>query len=240
MKSRKYKNFDEALYELSREVLYNPYEMIDYTNSHTAFIEDIVLTIQNVDCSIDIGEFGYRKNKWTLVTKSCVDKKKMKKFYDKLKTTKYDACVYMFPDDDAIPLLSIMLTRHDERQKWKKCVVYMKQVDVQRTLAVYMVFLFIFIRKLPDCCNIKEVTIHIGEGSICSYFVNGLLEYYDTGLEELDISHPFIKDCCSIKNTLFKNKNQLSKYQTVRTMQQMKFGMYKTSEIRALDLDLGV
>lgn len=240
MKSRKYKNFDEALYELSREVLYKPYEMIDYTNSHTAFIEDVVLTIQNIDCSIDIGDFGYKKNKWTLVTKSCVDKRKLKKFYDKLKATKYDACSYLFPDDDSIPIISIMFTRHDERQKWKKCVVYMKQIDIQRVLAVYMVFIFVFIKKLPDCCNVKEITIHIGEGSVCSYFVNGLLDYYDTGLEELDNTHPFIKDCCSIKNTLFKNKEQLSKYQTVRTMQQMKFGLYKASEVRALDLDLGV
>lgn len=240
MKSRRYKNFDEALYELSREVLYKPYEMIDYTNSHTAFIEDIVLTIQNKDCSIDIGEFGYKKNKWTLVTKSCVDKKRLKKFYEKLKTTKYDACTYLFPEEDTVPLISMMLTRHDKRQKWKKCVVFMKQVDIQRMLAVYMVFIAVFIRNLPECCNIKEITIHIGEGTICSYFVNGLLDYYDTGLEELDNSHPFVKDLCSIRDTMFKNKNQLSKYQTVKTMQEMKFGLFKPSEIRVIDLELGV
>lgn len=240
MKSRKYKNFDEALYKLGREVLYHPYEMVDYTNSHTAFIEDILLTIENTDCSIDIGDFGYRKNKWTLVTKSCVDKKKLKLFYNKLKDTKYDACTYTFPEDDTLPFISIMLTRHDDRQKWRKCVVYMKQVDIQRMLAVSMVFIFVFIRKLPECCKIKEVTIHIGEGSICSYFVNGLLDFYDTGLEELDNSHPFIKDCCSIRNTMFKDKNQLSKYQTVRTMQMMKFGLFKSTEVRAIDLDLGV
>lgn len=240
MKSRKYKNFDEALYELGREIMYKPYEMVDYTASHTAFVEDLILTIQSTICTIDIGEFGYKKNKWTLVTKSCVNKKKIKKFYEKLKTTKYDACVYMFEDDDAVPLLSVMLTRHDKRQKWNKCVVYMKQVDLQRMLAVYMVFISVFLRELPECCKIKEVTIHIGEGTVCSYFVNGLLDYYDLGLEELDNSHPFIKDCCSIKNTLFKNKNQLSKFQTVRTMQQMKFGMFKATEVRAIDLKLGV
>ena len=43
MKSRKYKNFDEALYNIGREVLYKPYDMIDYTASHTAFIEDLIL-----------------------------------------------------------------------------------------------------------------------------------------------------------------------------------------------------
>lgn len=240
MKSRKYKNFDEALYNIGREVLYKPYDMIDYTASHTAFIEDLILTIQSTDCSIDIGEFGYRRYKWTLVTKSCVDKKKLKQFYNKLKETKYDTCLYTFTDDESVPLLSVMLTRHDKRQKWNKCVVFMKQVELQRMLAVYMVFIAVFLRKLPDCCKVKEVTIHIGEGTVCSYFVNGLLDFYDTGLEELDNSHPFIKDCCSIRNTLFKDKSQLSKYQTVRTMQQLKFGLIKISEIRALDLDLGV
>ena len=240
MKSRRYKNFDEALYEISREVLYKPYDMIDYTASHTAFIEDLILTIQNTDCSIDIGDFGYKRNKWTLVTKSCIDKKKLKKFYEKLRTTSYDACVYMFPDDDAVPLLSMMFTRHDKRQKWRKCVVYMKQVDLQRMLAVYMVFISVFLRELPDYCKVKEVTIHIGEGTVCSYFVNGLLDFYDVGLEELDNSHPFIKDCCSIRDVAFKNKGQLSKYQTVRTMQMMKFGLFKPSEVRVIDLGLGV
>lgn len=238
MKSRKYKNFDEALYELGREVLYKPYEMVDYTNSHSAFIEDLVITVKSIDCTIDIGEFGYKKNKWTLVTKSCINKKKLKQFYEKLKSSSHDACTFTFPEDDTIPLISVMLTRHDKRQKWNKCVVFMKQVDIQRVLAVYMVFISVFLRELPDYCKVKEVTIHIGEGNICSYFVNGLLDYYDTGLEELDSSHPFIRDCISIRNTLFKNKNQLSKYQTVRIMQQMKFGMFKTSSIRVRDLEL--
>lgn len=240
MKSRTYKTFDEALYEFTREVLYNPYTMIDYTNSHSAFIEDIVLTIENLICSIDIGEFGYRKNKWTLVTKTCIDKKKLKQFYEKLSTTKYDSCAYTFPDDDKLPLLSIMLTRHDDRQKWKKCVVYMKQVNIERVLPVYLVLISVFIKNLPDCCNIKDLTIHIGEGNLSSYLMNGLFEYYDTALEELDETHPFIKDLRLIKNTLFMDKSQLSKYQLVRTMQEMKFGIMKPSEIRALDLELGV
>ena len=240
MKSRIYKNFDEAIYLLGREVLYNPYSMIDYTVSHNAFIEDLILTIQSADCTINIGEFGYKRNKWTLVAKSCINRKSLKQFYEKLKTTKYDTCVYMFPEDDSVPLMSMMFTRHDNRQKWKKCVVYMKQIDIQRMLAVYMVFIAVFLRELPDCCKIKEITIYIGEGSICSYFVNGLLEYYDAGLEELDASHPFVRDLCSIRDVLFKNKSQLSKYQTVRTMQQMKFGLIKVSDVRVIDLNLGV
>lgn len=240
MKSRKYKNFDEALYKLSREVFYKPHDIIDYTNSHSAFVEDLVLTIQNTDCTIDIGEFGYRKNKWTLVTKSCVDKKKLKKFYETLKTTNRDVCVYTFPDDDTIPLLSIMFTKYDNRQKWRKCIVYMKQVELQRMLAVYMVFIHVFIKNLPDCCKIKEVSIHIGKGNVSSYIANGLFDYYDVFIEELDNSHAFIRDLNSINNTVFKDKNKLSKYQTVKNMQELKFGLTKQSKIRVVDLELGV
>lgn len=240
MKSRRYKNFDEALYELGREVFYKPHEIVDYTNSHSAFIEDLILTVDNVDCTIDIGEFGYRKNKWTLVTKSCVDKEKLEKFYETLKTIKYDACIYMFPDEDSIPLISMMFTRHDDRQKWRKCIVYMKQVELQRMLAVYMVFIHVFIRNLPKCCKIKEVSIHIGEGNVSSYIANGLFDYYDVFIEELDVTHPFIKDLNLINNTVFRDRNKLSKYQTVRTMQELKFGMTKQSEMRVLDLELGV
>lgn len=240
MKSRKYKNFDEALYKLGREVFYKPHDIVDYTNSHSAFVEDLILTIQNIDCTIDIGELGYRMNKWTLVTKSCVDKKKLKRFYETLKTTKHDACIYMFPDEETIPLLSMMFTRHDNRQKWRKCIVYMKQVELQRMLAVYMVFIHVFIKNLPDCCNVKEVSIHIGEGNVSSYTANGLFDYYDVFIEELDNTHAFIRDLNLINNTLFKNKEQLSKYQTVRVMQQMKFGITKQSKIRVVDLELGV
>ena len=103
-----------------------------------------------------------------------------------------------------------------------------------------MVFIHVFIKNLPDCCNVKEVSIHIGEGNVSSYTANGLFDYYDVFIEELDNTHAFIRDLNLINNTLFRNKEQLSKYQTVRVMQQMKFGITKQSKIRVVDLELGV
>ena len=73
MKVRKYKDFDEMFLKLNQEILTNPYEMLDYTNGILGYMDNIFIACKNWDCNLDLGKFGYKKNKWPHLLKTYIN-----------------------------------------------------------------------------------------------------------------------------------------------------------------------
>ena len=240
---RLYKNFDETFYYLNREVLQQPELTIDYVVSSMGFIDNLFIKCATFDCTLNIGEFGYRQNKWTSYTKAMIDKKKVKAFYKELKSTKSNLCVFEFKPKDITKgsgLMCLMFKRHDSRSKWKTCTAIFKSAELQKDFAVDLVFLHVFLRSLPDCVKLDSVNIYIEQAYVSAQYINGYLEYFDLGLEELDLEHPFIKCIKRNREKYFSDKNNLSNYVSLLKMQQVYFKLIELSNIRVLDLELGV
>ena len=89
--------------------------------------------------------------------------------------------------------------------------------------------------------NIKlsNINLYISQANISATYINGYLDYFDLGIEELDSTYPFVKSMISAKKRYFSDKDNLSNYNAVLVMQKMYFGMYEIPNIRVLDLELG-
>lgn len=243
MISNYYKNFDEVFYHFNRSVLQMPDVYIDYVVSSMGYINNVFIQCDSFDCSLNIGEFGYRQNKWTNYTKSMIDKKKVKAFYKELETTKSNLCMFKFEPKDVSKgsgLMFLVFKRHDSRGKWKTCTAIYKSAEMQKDFAVDLVFLHVFLKNLPDCCKLSSVNIYIEQAYVSAQYINGYLDYFDIGLEELDNEHPFIKCIKHNKEKYFSDKNNLSNYVSLLKMQQLYFGLTEISNIRVLDLELGI
>ena len=243
MKSRNYKNFDELFYQFNREILLNPTECLDYVVSTQGYVDDLLFKCDSHDCNLNLGDFGFKKYKWTSLLKTMIDKEKVLEFYEELKTTKSNCCIFNFQLQEQTKggsLICIVLKRHDARGKWKVCDAIFRTAELQRGFAVDLVFLHIFLRDLPDCCKISSVNIFIAQACISGLFINGYLEWFDVGIEEMDNTHPFVKALINSRKKHFTDKNNLSKYNALFRMQQVYFEMMEFQPIRVLDLELGV
>lgn len=239
MKSRNYKNFDELFYQFNRELLLDT-EQFDYVISTKGFVDDLILQCDSYDCTLNIGDFGFKKYKWTTYTKSMIDKDKLLKFREELKTSKSSCCTYVF-DLQGNGLFCIVLKRHDSRGKWKCCDVFFETVELQRGFAVDLVFLHIFLRELPkSCCNIKSVNMFISQAYSSALYINGYLEWFDVGVAEMNQNHPYTKALLNAKRKYFTDKSQLTTFNSLFRLQQVYFELIDFPEVRVLDLELGV
>ena len=237
---RNYKNFDDLFYSLNRELLLSP-ECFDYVNSGIGFADNLLLKCESFDCTLNIGDFGYKINKWTAYSKKMVDKEKLKLFKDELvksngNCSMFEFCTENMPKGGS--MLCMVFKRHDYRSKWKTVDVYFRVAELQRDLALDLVLLNVLLRDMPNI-KLSNINLYISQANISATYINGYLDYFDLGIEELDSTHPFVKSMISAKKRYFSDKDNLSNYNAVLVMQKMYFGMYKIPNIRVLDLELG-
>lgn len=239
MKIRSYKNFDDLFFSFNRELLLEP--TFDYTYSSLGYVENLMFKCESFDCSLNIGDFGYKTNKWTVYSKSMVTKESYENFKEEVQNSKSNCCIFNFALKGMTKggnLLCVVLKRQKYSTRWKTCNVFMRTTDLSKGFAVDLVLLNVFLRGLPKL-NLKEINIFIAQAYMSAVTIYPLLEYFDLGLEELDETNVFIKCIKNAKKKFYTDKDNLSKYIGTKRMQKMFFENKETPNIRVLDLEIG-
>lgn len=241
MKVRKYKDFDEMFYELNREVLINPYEMLDYTNGILGYMDNLFIACKNWDCNLNLGDFGYKKNKWGHLLKTYINYDELLKFKERLSTASGLSLTFYFNQkkiNNGSCLLAIVLSRKDRKKSWTKCNVIYRTTETQRRMAADLVLIHSFINELPECCEIERVTFYMAQSYISAMVINGYYDYFDVPFESLDYSHPWIKNLVDVYNRSFVEGARITTYQSMARMQRMRLGMETYPPLLTKDLSI--
>lgn len=239
MKIRCYKNFDDLFYSFNRELLLEP--MFDYVYSAIGYVDNVMFKCDTYDCTLNISDVGYKKNKWTNYSASMVDKDSYEEFKQECQNSKSTCCIFNFALKGLTKggsLLCIVLKRHGFKGKWKSCNVFVRTTEINRSFAVDLVLTSVFLKGLPKC-DLDEINIFCAQTYIAAVKTIPLLEYFDVGLEELDDTTPFVKCMKNAKKTYYTDKKKLSNYCGVKNLQKMYFEDKEAPEIRVLDLEIG-
>lgn len=228
MKVRKYNDFDDMFLKLNQEILLDPYEMLDYTNGILGYMDNLFVACKNWNCKLDLGNFGYKKNKWGHLLKTYINYDELLKFHEKLKTSTGLSITFYFNQkqiNNGSCLIAIVLSRKDRKKNWTRCNVIYRTTETQRRMAADLCLIHSFIKELPECCDIERVTFYMAQTYTSAMVINGYYEYFGVPMENLDYSHPWIKALIDAHDRSFVEGARITTYQSMARMQKMKLGM---------------
>lgn len=240
MRIESYRNFDELFYQFNRKVLLNPSECIDSVRQTMGYIDNLVFKCSSYDCTLNIGDFGFKKAKFYKSVSQLINKDDYVQFKKELSGNSKN-CILSFNQKPGT-MIGLVMKRVDTRYKFNCCTVFFKNADVQKDFAVNLVLLNRIFTDIKEYCDVKEIVLIISQATLSAQYINGYLDFFDLGYEELDQEHPFIKTMIGIKNNYFSDKTKLSTYNSLRRMQEMYFDLIElpvvpVNELRLFDND---
>lgn len=229
MFTREYENFDELFYGLNKEIITNPWDVIDYSRGIQGYVDNVFLKSRTSECSLDLSKFGYKLGKWGHLLRTYIDWEELVKFKEKLAHSSSLSLTYYFKQkkvNNGSCLIAIVLTRDNRKSVWNKVNVMHRTTEWQRRFAADLVLVHHFINELPwDICDIQEVTFYMAQSYSSGMFINGYFNIFGVSREELDYSHPWIKSLDSNYKRFFQDESQLNSYKALQRMQRLYFGL---------------
>ena len=222
-----FKTFDDCIYNLPRSIIKHPDMYLDHNVSTLGFVDDFKLKFDSFDCVTDVSMLGYNSNKITKTINDIFDEERYIAFCNQLRNSTQNCCMYDFETRNFSKggnLISVVLTRHDKRSKWKNCFVFCRTLELTRELAVYLVVLSRMLKNLPSCV-INQIEIVIPQANVSCYNLCGCSDFYDIGVEETNPEHPFGKILLWCWKTYFSDDSKLSNYVSLKNMQELRFGL---------------
>jgi hypothetical protein len=225
---RKYENFDELFLNLTKEILENP-DLLDYSNGILGYIDNMILATRTWDCTLDLADFGYRKNKWNQLMRVYVDYEGLVQFREKIKNMSGLSFTYYFKQkkvNNGSCLIGVVLSRKDRKGPWTKVNILYRTTEIQRRFAADLVMLHHFIEELPkEICDIQRVVFYFPQSYISAMVINGYYDYFGVPRENLDPSNRWIKALVDVYNRSFVPGSKITTYQSMARMQKMALGM---------------
>lgn len=237
MKRRKYKDFDDCFFNLNREIILSPSEMLDYTHSILGYLENIYVECETSECHLDLSKFGYKIGKWGHLLRTYVDYDELLKFKEKLSNTTAMSLTFYFKQkkvNNGSCLIGIVLTRDDRKKEWTKANVLYRTTEVQRRFAADLVLIHHFIKELPSCCKIGKVTFYFPQMYISAKVLNGYFPYFKIDESELDKNHIWIKTMLRDYELNYVPGSRVTTYASIARMQKLRLGL---SEYPKIDID---
>lgn len=238
---KKYKDFDDMYYNLNREFLLNP-NIIDIILSDSGYVNNVVIGCKTYKCSLDLGKFGYKKNKWRHLLNTYIDYEHLCEFKEKLKTVSGLAYTFYFKHkkvNNGSCLICIVLTRDKRHGKWSGADVFYRVTETQRRMAADLVMINRFLTELdPEYCDIQKVVFYMAQCYCSAKFINGFYDYFDVPREELDYSHQWIKQLKKDYEKYFMKDSIIHSFQTLARMQKLALGQTKYESIDLNELSI--
>ena len=242
MFTREYENFDELFFELNKEIITNPWNVIDYSRGIQGYVDNVFLKSKTSHCTLDLAKFGYKIGKWNHLLRTYIDWDGLVKFKEKLAHSSSLSLTYYFKQkkvNNGSCLIAIVLTRDNRKSVWNKVNVMHRTTEWQRRFAADLVLVHHFIKELPqDICDIQEVTFYMAQSYSSGMFINGYFNIFGVDREDLDYSHPWIKSLDSNYKRFFQDVSQLNSYKALQRMQRLYFGLDKFPSIPISDLSI--
>lgn len=238
---KKYKDFDDMYLNLNREFLLHP-EMIDVILSDSGYVNNVVIGCKSCKCSLDLGKFGYKKNKWRHLLNTYIDYDHLCEFEEKLKTVSGLAYTFYFKHkkvNNGSCLICIVLTRTKRHGKWDSAKVFYRVTETQRRMAADLVMLNRFFTELDsEYCDIGNVVFYMAQCYCSAKFINGFYDYFKIPRNKLDYSHQWINQLKKDYEKYFTEGSTIHSFQTLARMQRLAFGQDKYESIDINELSI--
>ena len=240
---RTYKDFDDMFLNLTKEVLERPTEMLDYSSGILGYMDNLMLTCKSYNCTLDLSNFGYKKNKWGHLLRTYVDYDELLKFREKIKDMSGLSYTYYFKHkkvNNGSCLIAIVLSRTDRKKNWTRVNVLYRTTEIQRRFSADLVLIHHFIKELPkEVCDIQEVVFYMPQCYISSMVINGYYKYFGVPRSKLDKNDKWIKSLIGVYERSFKPGCPITTYQSMARMQKMAMGLtsYESIPINTLGID---
>lgn len=239
---RKYKDFDDLFLNLTKEILENPNELIDYSSGILGYIDNMVLATKSWDCTLNLGDFGYAKNKWNQLMRTYIDYDQLVKFRERIKNMSGLSFTYYFKQkkiNNGSCLIAVVLSRQDRKGKWTKVNILYRTTEIQRRFAADLVMIHHFIEELPkEICDIQRVIFYMPQSYISAMVINGYYDYFGVPRENLDDSNPWIKSLISVHKRSFVPGSRITTYQSMARMQKLALGLTSYDSLDADDFGI--
>ena len=240
---RKYKNFDELFLKLTKEILENPHELIDYSSGILGYIDNMVLACKSWECNLDLANFGYKKSKWSHLLRTNIDYDELLALREKIKHISGLSYTYYFKRktvNNGSCLIGVVISRTDRKKQWTKINVLYRTTEIQRRFAADLVLIHHFIKELPkECCDIQRVIFYMPQSYISAMVINGYYDYFGVPFDSLDTSNQWIKSLVDVYKRSFVEGSRITTYQSLARMQKMRMGIntYEPIPIDSVGID---
>lgn len=227
--------------KLNQEILLHPNEMLDYSNGILGYMDNVFIACKNWDCNLDLGKFGYKKNKWGHLLRTYINYEELLKYHERLKTASGLSLTFYFNQkkiNNGSCLLAIVLTRKDRNKEWTKCNVIYRTTETQRRMAADLCLINSFIRELPECCKIERVTFYMAQSYISAMVINGYYDYFGVDMSKLDKNNSWTRTLINQHDHNFVPGARITTYQSMARMQRMALGMDKYPPLLCKDLSI--
>jgi hypothetical protein len=193
---RKYKDFDEAFYEINREFLTKPHGFIQYLRGAQSFLEDLVIQVDSPKVSLNLHEHAFNpQSKWQHLIKSYIEPERYWDFWEKISSIGGTSYQFKFRDREGSsgPCLSaLILTREDGKDPWTRCKVTFRNSEINRKFAADLVLIYHFLTNPPEgyeqCLDIKEITLFLAQ-AFQSWRLSGVWVDQFCSWDEVDLTH---------------------------------------------------
>ena len=234
---KEFNTFHGLLRGWVRRILKHP-ETLSYYNGFLGYMEDVVLKCNGFENDIDLAAFGYAKNKWSQLMRVYIDYESLTVFKERLSSASGLSLTYYFKQkkvNNGSCLIGVVLTRSNRKGPWERAKVLYRTTEIQRRFAADLVLISVFLKELPECCAINEVYFYFPQSYISGMVINGYLEMFDVGEEELDSSNGWIKNLLNQRDHYFREDSVINSYQSLAKMQRLKLNGPITSEKLTVD-----
>lgn len=241
---REYKDFDDAFYNINRELVYNP-DLFNFCTGMDGFVEDLIIKSNSINCSLELNKFAYKIGKWKSLLSRYLDYDKWLKFKEDIPNITGNTYTFYFNQHskhNGPCLIGLVFMRRVKSEPWYSVKVLYRITELQRRFSADLVLLHKMLKDINDtvdCVNVEQVEFFLPYGYVSTMFINGYLDYFDINIDELDKDNYFIESLLKKHNKYFLPDSPLyEKYQSILRLQKLKQGLviYPPIDIEGLEL----
>lgn len=223
-----YTTLDDVHQRFSR-ILFNQYlcyeEQFTLSGS-TWYMQDVLITVTEPDCTIDMSKLNYTINKWEILKYKYIDFAKWAEFKQRLRTSRSKSITFNFKvhngEKDGC-LVAMVLTRLNPSKPWTDCHVYYRVTEVFKKFAIDLILFNKIWHDLENAnCNIQKLNLHI---PILFFRIEFLAELIGSGyynIWEFDKQNPPSEGIRYSWNRYYGPEAEIVKYHSIARKQKMK------------------
>lgn len=177
-----YKDIDEALGNLVNDILFDDptTDGMDSIAGMNGYVFDLFVYLNSLNCSVDLANFLYTKNKWKQLLKLYVDKEQLVEFAEILKKSKSYSQTYYFKQKprsvghgNGSCLVSFVVTRPKRGKPFDRAVITYRTTVLTKQFVCDLVLLNKISEYLNNntdgACNITRATLYAPVASVNAF-----------------------------------------------------------------------
>lgn len=229
MQRYEFDNLTDLYYQVNRDFLTIPHEIVEYKRGVQSFIDDLIISVGSTDLDLNLHEIGFNPDsKWRHLIRSYIDAEEYFSFWEKVVKSKGTSIQFRFKNREGPNgpcLIALVLTRPSGKVPWNAAKVLWRTAELQRKFAADLVLINRIFEEIPEeakpFVQIEKTTFFLAQ-AFQSCLLIGPLIFRFVDREEIDMTHPHSKGCIKnyddIYNEETKTRLHDSKFAPLRRM----------------------